>query len=174
MSQNYSGLGYNKTTSGDSDLLLGQMAEFEDLDFSALATPRLSQTPVLCMRVRASETIAAKQVLKWTAGYFGLRVSVCGAAEEPCGVASSYIPSAASGDHFNMIRKGYGLVTATATNISAGVMLETAAAGAVALRAVGQTAGTNSFARIDATVGAATVAITASTSGRAWINCENR
>ena len=174
MSQVYSGLGYNKTTSGDSDLLLGQMAEFEDLDYSLLATPRLSQTPVECMRVRASETIAAKQVLKWTAGYFGLRVSVCGAAEEPCGVAGSYIPSAASGDHFNMIRKGYGLVTATATNISAGVMLETGAAGAVALRAVGQTAGANSFARIDATVGAATLAITASTSGRAWINCESR
>lgn len=175
MTGTFTGLPLNKTTSSDSDLLLGQECEFEDLDFSTTGNPRLSQTPVKCRRVKNghSSAISAGQAVKWKTGYHGTQVIPAGSTEVPCGVASGYISSAAVGAHFNIVRKGFGLVkNSSAAALAQGEVIVTAASGEVVKQTAAPASLTAAMVQVNAVVGTAITDISTSTSGRAWINCE--
>lgn len=176
MSSTFTGLPLNKSTSNDSDLLLGQECEFEDLDFSTTGNPRLSQTPVLCRRVKNghSSAITAGQAVKWKTGAYGTQVVPAGSTEVACGVATGYVSSIAVGAHFNIVRKGFGLVkNSSAADLAQGERLVTAASGEVVKQTAAPASLTAAMTQVNAVVGMATTAITASTSGRAWIDCTN-
>lgn len=175
---NFGLLALNKTTTADDDALLGEEYEVEDIDYSdtaqAPAYPKLSNSMIQVQRVRASETITAAQVVKWTAGYRGKRVSVCGDGEIPCGVATPYVSSIASGAHFLIIRKGPGKVESDGgASFAEGNIAVTAAAGQVNEQTAAPADETAVMVQVNSRVGRlmADVAAVAATKVRAWIDC---
>lgn len=178
MPSNMGLLALNQSTTNDADIMLGQEYEVEDLDYSSTyqlpGFPKLGQPLILVRRVRASATITAGQAVKWTAGYYGTRVSVAGAGDIPCGIASNYIPggSVASGAHFLIIRRGMATGVSDGTTIIEGSQVVTGATGYIKLQTAAPADTTAAMVQVNSRVGISygVIATVAGTKGRIWVD----
>ncbi len=111
--------------------LLGHQAIFTDADKDSTgAKAMLTGLPIVALWVKnsASATLAAGDVVTWSAGYAGTRVGAkCGSLAKGAGVVDPYVGSAGvtDGRHFWLIVKGPCDLKGDGTSISAGNALTT-------------------------------------------------
>ncbi len=167
-------------TAGASDLthLEGQVRQFPHKSYTdpvAIIDARL----LTCQYVKNARgsAITPGLALKYTAGYYGKRVTVCTEGDKCDGVADPYLPAAgaADGEHFMMVMVGTKspckIVNSGDGALAQGDVLVTDLAGEVKIQIAAPSDTTAAMVQVNSKVGVCeeTIAATAHLAGQAEI-----